>query len=169
VREKGIDRFIDTIALLRRHGLPIRPVIVGEGPDRDRLRSALPDAVFTGHLTGPALASAVASCDILLNPSLTETFGNVTLEAMASGLAVVAADVASSRNLITPDIDGLLATDRSQDYAAQAHRVIVDPGLRASLGQAARATALAHRWDAVLDSVLSGYAALLDRRAGATA
>lgn len=102
VLEKRVDAFAEAVSLLRARGLKVRPVVVGEGPARARMQAAMPDAVFTGHLAGPALAIAVASCDVMVNPSLTETFGNVTLEAMASGLAVVAADAASSTNLIEP-------------------------------------------------------------------
>ena len=79
-----------------------RLVLVGDGPERARLQAALPEAVFTGMLRGDALAAHYASADVFLFPSLTETFGNVTLEAMASGLAVVAYDDAAAAQHIRP-------------------------------------------------------------------
>lgn len=164
VLEKGIDRFAETVQTLRNRGRPVRAVIIGEGPARGRLRAMLPDAVFTGHLTGTALATAIASTDILINPSLTETFGNVTLEAMACGVAVVAADVASTTNLVTDGVSALVSTPDTPGYVGQVDRLIADPVLRSSLALAARATALGWRWEQVLDAVVESYAVLLERR-----
>lgn len=164
VLEKGTDRFAEVVQALRRRGLPVRALIVGAGPARDRLRAALPDAIFTGHITGTTLATAIASTDILINPSLTETFGNVTLEAMAAGVAVVAADVASTTNLAVDGISALICAPDASSYVGQAARLIADPVLRARLGRAARAAALGWRWEQVLDAVLDAYADLIDRR-----
>ncbi|MET0137906.1 MAG: glycosyltransferase, partial [Sphingobium sp.] len=164
VLEKGLDRFAETVALLRTLGHAVQPVIVGEGPARARLQAALPDAVFTGHLVDESLAVAVASCDMMINPSVTETFGNVSLEAMASGLAVVAARVPSSANLIDHGVSGLIADGHDAiAMAAQAQRAIVDPALRQRLGSAARAAAMGRGWDSVLDTVLDSYATVLGR------
>ena len=73
--EKGLDVFSDTIAELRARGLPHKVLVVGEGPARDWFAERVPDAVFTGIQTGADLGRAVASMDVLLNPSVTETFG----------------------------------------------------------------------------------------------
>lgn len=161
VLEKNVDHFTETVSALRARGQPVRAVIIGEGPARERMRAALPDAIFTGHLTGARLAAAIASCDALLNPSLTETFGNVTLEAMASGLAVVAANVPSTTNLIVHDENGLISHPAPADYVQHISRLGVDGDLRSRLGRAARATALDWTWDQVLDAVLAGYARLV--------
>ena len=83
VLEKGIDVFVDTL-LRTPH---VKALVVGEGPERERFENKLKDGRFTGYLDGKALARAYASADIFFNPSITETFGNVTLEAMASGNA----------------------------------------------------------------------------------
>ncbi len=108
VREKGIADFA---AAVRRANLPaLRPVVVGDGPARGEFERLLPKAVFAGHLAGDALGEAVASADVLLNPSATEAFGNVNLEAMAAGLAVVSADAPSSRDLIEHGRTGLLVS-----------------------------------------------------------
>jgi phosphatidylinositol alpha 1,6-mannosyltransferase len=161
VLEKGTNHFAEIVEALRATGHPVRPVIVGEGPARARLAEALPTAVFTGHIAGAPLATAIASCDILINPSLTETFGNVNLEAMASGLAIVAADVSSVTNLITDGHDGLLCGGDVLDYVAQADRLVRDPGLRAKLGRVAREAAMAWRWEDALADVTDAYTMLL--------
>jgi glycosyltransferase involved in cell wall biosynthesis len=161
VVEKGTDVFAEVSAGLRALGHRVRPVIIGAGPAEARLRAALPEAIFTGHLTGEALATAIASSDVMLNPSLTETFGNVTLEAMASGLALVAADVASTRNLVSDGRDALVSPPDAQSYVARIAGLIADPARRVALGTAARATAFGWRWDQVLDTVLESYALLL--------
>jgi phosphatidylinositol alpha 1,6-mannosyltransferase len=80
--------------------VPHKVLVVGEGPARQWFETRLPDAVFTGFQGGEDLARAVASMDVLFNPSITETFGNVTLEAMACRLPVVAADATGSESLV---------------------------------------------------------------------
>ncbi|MCB2058874.1 MAG: glycosyltransferase family 1 protein [Novosphingobium sp.] len=163
VLEKGIDCFARTVNLLRGRGLPCKVVIVGEGPARTMLSGLLPDAIFAGHLAGVELATAVASADVLLNPSLTETFGNVTLEAMAAGLPVVAADAPSTANLIEDGVTGLIASPDAERFADCAARVIEDTDFRWKLALAARSSALAWKWDAVLDTVLESYRVTLER------
>lgn len=160
VLEKGIDRYAQTVRMLAKRGVATRAVVIGEGPARARMQTALPGAIFTGHLTGEALATAVASCDVLMNPSLTETFGNVTLEAMAAGLAVVAADVPSTTNLIQHGVNGLMASDDAEIFADQVARLVHDIQFRRGLGGAARGTALEWTWERVLDSALDSYKAV---------
>jgi glycosyltransferase involved in cell wall biosynthesis len=127
-----------------------RLVVVGDGPERGRLQAALPDAVFTGMLRGEALAAHYASADVFLFPSLTETFGNVTLEAMASGLAVVAYDDAAAAQHIRPFASGLLAPrGDAAEFVAHARRLALQPGLVDRLGPAAREAVTAVSWDAV--------------------
>ena len=90
-------------------GTRLRMVVVGDGPQQEQLQQAMPDALFTGSLTGAELATTYASADIFLFPSLTETFGNVVTEAMASGLAVVAYDMAAAHQHIRDRYSGCLA------------------------------------------------------------
>src|SRR3546814_18611161 len=78
--ENGLDVFADTIDALRRRSVPHDVVVIGEGPAGDWFESRLPNARFVGFQGGEALARALASCDMLFNPSVTETFGNVTLD-----------------------------------------------------------------------------------------
>ncbi|HKX80403.1 MAG TPA: glycosyltransferase family 1 protein [Novosphingobium sp.] len=167
VLEKGIDTYAQTVRILRAQGLPVRPLVVGQGPACERMRTLLPDAVFTGHLAGADLAAAVASADLFINPSLTETFGNVTLEAMASGLAVIAADVPSSANLIEHGVNGMVAPSDPAAFAALAADLLRDPACRAALGEAARRAALDWSWDRILDDVIEDYRIVLARHATA--
>jgi glycosyltransferase involved in cell wall biosynthesis len=164
VMEKGLAVFAESIAILRAQGVAVRPLIVGEGPARGWLAQHLPDAVFAGHLEGPALGTAVASADILLNPSITEAFGNVNLEAMASGLAVISADVPSAATLIAHGRSGMLVPATDPDAYAAAMRALIEaPAQRQALGRMAVETAARYRWDEVLDSVHHAYLRCLGR------
>lgn len=96
-------------------GIRLRMVVVGDGPQREQLQRAIPDAVFTGALSGAGLAAAYASGDIFLFPSLTETFGNVVTEAMASGLAVIAYDTAAAHQHIRDRYSGCLAPPGNEE------------------------------------------------------
>ncbi|HLL30778.1 MAG TPA: glycosyltransferase family 1 protein [Allosphingosinicella sp.] len=158
VLEKGLAVFEQTVRELHERGHAIRPLIVGDGPAREWLAARLPDPVFTGHLEGAALARAVASADILVNPSVTEAFGNVNLEAMAAGVAVVSADVDSARALIEPDESGLLVSPRSPSaYAEMVDQLIASPERRSGLAMAGAAAAATYSWPNILEPVLDIY------------
>lgn len=90
-------------------GRRVHLVVVGDGPQRENLQQEMPGVAFTGTLTGAALSAAYASADIFLLPSLTDTFGYVVTEAMASGLAVVAFDTAAAHQYIGDRYSGCLA------------------------------------------------------------
>ena len=163
VMEKGLAVFADAVDQLRAEGVRFRVLVVGDGPARQWLSQRLPDAVFTGFLTGTDLARAAASADIFLNPSATEAFGNVTLEAMASGLAVVCADLDNSRALVAQGVNGLMCPPSdSGAYARAIVGLIVRPAARIALGRAARLASAQHAWSAVLDSVVDVYEEALD-------
>lgn len=158
VREKGLAEFAAVIEELRARGNRVRVLFVGDGPERARMEQELPDAVFTGHLDGEELARAVASADILINPSVTEAFGNVNLEAMASGLAVVSADVPSAQALITDRESGLLVKPGEPEaYVEAVEGLIRMPSLRKTLAMAAVTASLAFDWNELLGSVLDLY------------
>jgi glycosyltransferase involved in cell wall biosynthesis len=100
----------------------------------------------------------VAGADIMINPSRSEAFGNVNLEAMASGVAVVSADAPSARSLIEPGRTGLLvASSDPADYAAAAERLIAEPGERRRIGEAAREASAAYSWDAASAQAEAAY------------
>lgn len=157
VREKGTACFAETVRELRQRGLAVRPLVVGEGPARAELAGQLGEAVFLGHLDGEELGRAVASSDILLNPSLTEAFGNVNLEAMAAGLCVVSANVGSASALITDRKDGYLIDADPPAFADAIVRLANHPATRRRVGRNAVATARAYRWSDVLDDVIRTY------------
>jgi glycosyltransferase involved in cell wall biosynthesis len=162
VWEKGLDVYADVIEGLQQKGIPHRRVIVGDGPVREELEDRLSDTIFTGHLTGDELAQAYASCDVFLFPSETETFGNVTLEAMASGLPTVCADATGSRGLVRHEGTGFLAPsgDRETflDYTA---RLVQDHDLRSKMGRAALAESAHYAWGLVLARIVKYYNEIL--------
>ena len=165
VLEKGLDVFSDAIDAARAMGVPLKVVAIGDGPARDYFRERLPDAVFTGQLTGNDLATALASTDVFLNPSITETFGNVTLEAMACGLPVVAAVASGATSLVKDEVTGKLSEpgdiDCFADSLAEYQR---DPGLRAKHGAAGLEFAKTMDWDEINAVVMHVYERVIDRR-----
>jgi len=162
VWEKGLGIFADTIEQLRARQVPHRCLIVGDGPARSRLEARLPEAIFTGYLEGKALARAYASADVFFFPSETETFGNVTLEAMASGLPAVCADAPGSNMLIEHGRTGFLAKPgHVEEFVVYLERLILDPELRQRMGQHALARAQHFDWEAVLDRLYGYYLEVL--------
>jgi glycosyltransferase involved in cell wall biosynthesis len=158
VTEKGLDVVVDATRLLGRRGIDHRMLFVGDGPERDRMMRALPDAIFEGHLSGEALATAYASSDIFLFPSETETFGNVTLEALASGLPAVVADATGSDALVKEGVNGFLVRPRdSVAFAERLESLSTDSDMRRRMGAAARSGALDHDWDVVLGKLKAYY------------
>ncbi|QNQ09106.1 glycosyltransferase family 4 protein [Sphingomonas alpina] len=157
VLEKGLDVFADTVGELRRRGHRARALVVGMGPAEQHFRDRLGDAVFAGHLEGQQLGRAVASADILINPSVTEAFGNVNLEAMAAGLAIVSANVGSARALIDDRMTGRLVAPNPADLADAAMELMLRRGERAALGRAAHRAACGYRWSDILDGAIASY------------
>ena len=122
----------------------------------------MPDAVFTGFQSGEALGRAVASMDIFFNPSVTETFGNVTTEAMAAGVPVVAARATGAVDLIDEGRTGFLVPPRDiGGYADAIERIVTDPALRHAMGEAGHAEAAHYRWDSAGQAVLDQYLAVM--------
>ena len=132
--------------------------MVGDGPAKKELQQMLPDAHFTGYLTGEELATAYASSDIFLFPSDTETFGNVTLEAMASGLPCVVADAPGSKSLVESGISGYMVPPRdTEEFTRCVQKIREDEELRRKMGKTARQKALAYSWDTVNAKLLENY------------
>lgn len=152
--EKNLDALLRAYDAMAAACPRAKLVIVGDGPMRETLRSRCPSAVFAGPQRGEALARCYASGDVFLFPSLTETYGNVTPEAMASGLAVVAFRHAAAAQLITPGHDGCLAPMVDVE-AFVAHAVALAQGVAhaRALGRAARRTALALDWERIVDEI----------------
>lgn len=158
VMEKGLDVFSDAVHAFATFGLKHRVLVIGEGPARPWFEEQLPDAIFTGQLTGNDLARALASADVFLNPSITEAFGNVTLEAMACALPVVAAEATGATNLVRPGSTGTLVDGTDPDEFAEALAAYArDPELRRRHGEAGFAVAQTMDWDTINSAVIRAY------------
>lgn len=148
--EKNIGLFVSAARAMRQLNARIKVVLVGDGPEGPALRRAHPDFVFAGMQTGEQLACMYASADVFLFPSLSETFGNVTLEALASGLAVVAFDYAAAKELIRHGVDGLLAPcDDPRQFVAAAVSLASSPERLARMRLAALDAAEGLSWEQV--------------------
>jgi glycosyltransferase involved in cell wall biosynthesis len=170
VMEKGLDVFVETIAALRAQGVPHKVLVIGDGPARGWFEANLPGGIFAGFKTGEALGQALASGDVFFNPSVTETFGNVTLEAMASGLPVVAAGATGSASLVADGVTGrLVAPSGSMKadaaaFAAALAPYCTDRSLRAAHGAAGETRACEYSWEAINAVVADTYVQLVEER-----
>jgi glycosyltransferase involved in cell wall biosynthesis len=163
VREKRHDTLVETIERLQSAGIAHKCVVVGDGPDRDMLQKQLPAGVFTGFLDGDELAFAYASSDIFVFPSDSESFGSVTLEAMASGLPCVCADATGSCSLVVNGVTGFLAKPGcSDEFAHHVETLAKDAALRQRMGEAARERSLGFGWDEAMARLLTYYRALVE-------
>jgi glycosyltransferase involved in cell wall biosynthesis len=166
VKEKGLDVFAEAMHALDRRGVRHKTLVIGEGPARDWFAKEVPDAVFAGFQSGDDLGRAVASMDVFFNPSITETFGNVTLEAMAAGVPVVAARASGAVGLIDDGVTGLIVPPTDiQGYADALQRFCEDDAFRRAAGAAGHAKAAGYKWDTINQTVLDTYLRVLARRA----
>jgi glycosyltransferase involved in cell wall biosynthesis len=166
VMEKGLDVFADAIDQLTMRGLKHRVLVIGDGPARDWFQRRLPSAVFAGFQKGEDLGRAVASADMLFNPSVTETFGNVTLEAMAVGLPVIAARATGSESLVADGVTGRLITPGgSRAFADALQHYCEDHTARAAAGAAGLAMSERYGWDQVNQVLVDAYLRIVRQRA----
>jgi glycosyltransferase involved in cell wall biosynthesis len=158
--EKNLSALVTVFEHARRAAPGAKLVLVGEGPMRTELQARCPDAVFAGRRTGEDLARHFASGDVFVFPSLTETWGNVTLEALASGLAVVAFDYAAAAELIHHGTSGLLVPcGDTASFVAHAAALAADLPRAQALGARGRLTAVQRAWDAVVRELEAALAA----------
>jgi phosphatidylinositol alpha 1,6-mannosyltransferase len=140
----------------------VRCAIAGDGPYADEARAMAPEGtVFMGRLTGDALSEFYASADVFMFPSATDTFGNVLLEAMASGLPVVGADVGPTRELLAGRNGVTFVPGDAADFARRMLELVTDAGWRASLGRNALGFARQCTWDRVWDALVDDYCAVM--------
>jgi phosphatidylinositol alpha 1,6-mannosyltransferase len=158
VKEKDMADLVAMERELRRRGSTHRLVLVGDGPMRAELEAALPDAFFAGHQSGEALARWYASGDVFVFPSTTETFGNVVLEAQASGMPTVVVDRGGPPDLVTPGETGFVARPNDPaDLADRVEALLRDPVERQRMGLAARDAARWRDWSAINGRLLDSY------------
>jgi glycosyltransferase involved in cell wall biosynthesis len=149
--EKNYELLFEAYAAMRAANPRCRFVVVGDGPLRPRLQRDHPECVFTGFIPRAELAKHYASADIYIHASLTETFGNVLTEAMASGLAVAGFDYAAGRQFVKHGQNGLLVPcDRPDALVEAAALLATDDLLRAQMRPAARASVEMQSWENVI-------------------
>lgn len=157
--EKDLDVLMQAFRNVSRHTRDVHLVITGEGPMEARLRKEVTENVtYTGYLGGEKLAVVYASSDIFVFPSTTETFGNVIIEAMASGLPVVGAYSGGVKDNLIDNYNGLACRPRSvEDTAAAIKKLIDNDLLRKTLSVQARLHTQKKSWDSVMQKLISGY------------
>jgi glycosyltransferase involved in cell wall biosynthesis len=165
VMEKGLDVFSEVIEKLERRGVKHRVLVVGEGPARGWFEGRLSKGIFAGFQNGADLGRAVASMDMLFNPSVTETFGNVTLEAMACGLPVVAAKATGSQSLVKDGVTGrLIRPGATAEFADVLQYYCEDRAAREAAGNAGERAADRYGWDRVNQALVDTYLRILRQR-----
>ena len=151
-KEKDLDVLAAAYRKLRERHPSTRLVIVGDGPYLKELRETLPEAKFTGMLTGLELAKAFASADVFVFPSTTDTFGNVVLEALASGLPVVVSDQGGPHELVENGVTGFITRSLDvEDFTGAMLRLVPDTALRKTMGENARRAVQDRDWSAACD------------------
>ena len=165
-QEKGIDLLADAFLAARREDPRLHLALAGGGPEEDHLRERLGEhATFLGWLGGEDLARAYASADVFLFASRTDTYGQVIVEAQASGLPVVAVAEGGPVSLIEPGETGLLAPADPDGLAAEVLRLAHDPWMRERIRRTASAAVSGRTWEAALDQLASGYHVVLNAAA----
>ena len=156
--EKNLQVTVDAFRAMLQVNPNLKMVWVGDGPQKGALKLSCPNSVFTGVQTGEALATHYASGDLFLFSSLSETFGNVTLEAMASGLAVLAYDYAAARQFIDHGVNGFLADpNETNAFINQGLELMKENCDIQNLRAHARQTTLEISWDKVTKKLENNY------------
>lgn len=167
VMEKGLPEFAETMKALTRRGVPHKVLVLGDGPARGWFAEQVPEARFAGYLKGAELGRWVAGMDVFFNPSITETFGNVTLEAMACGVPVVAARATGSTTLVRDGETGtLVPPGDTEGFADAIQRYVEDPALRRRHGDAGEQRSLLFDWDTINRQMADTYLRLIAARRG---
>jgi phosphatidylinositol alpha 1,6-mannosyltransferase len=150
------------VELIAQAYADFRFLIIGQGDEEQGLRERMPQADFVGVLRGEELARAYASMDLFVFPSHTDTFGNVVLEALASGVPAIVTPDGGPRYIVQEGVTGRIAAD--DGFTAAIAGVMADPASHEAMRRAARVYALSASWDAVFDGVYQGYETILPAR-----
>jgi len=146
-REKDLDLLAEAYRRLRAEGLSIQLCVVGHGPYSKEFSESLPEALFTGYLKGEELAGAYASADIFVFPSTTDTFGNVIIEAQASGVPVIVSDSGGPKELVENERNGLITKSHDvEDLTRAIRELVANPERRKQMGNLARESVIDRTW-----------------------
>lgn len=163
VWEKNLKLFANVVQRLQKNHKHVKAMVVGDGPAAEEMKQILPNAVYTGFLTGTELAESYANSDIFFFPSDTETFGNVTLEAMASGLPCIVADAVGSKSLVDHDENGYLARIENSDlFYSYIEKLVLSPDLRSKMASQSLQKAKKYSWQNINGKLLGYYEQVLD-------
>ncbi len=166
--EKNVDYLAAALAIVASERPDVRILLVGDGPSRPALEQRLGSiAHFAGYLQGDALSDHYAASDIFAFSSLTETFGNVVLEAMASGLPVVALRAGGVGESVRSGTTGILVepSEPPASFASAVLRLVEHPEQKTAMARAAREYALSQSWDAIMGGLRERYQSVIDDRA----
>ncbi len=158
VWEKELATFMYSVQQVAAKNRNVKALVVGDGPAKAELQKLMPEAHYTGFLEGDELARAYACSDVFLFPSHTETFGNVTLEAMSSGLPCLVANATGSKSLVEHGINGLLAEPENKaDFTEKLEKIVALKSLRQKMKAASRTKALDYEWDEINNRLTGHY------------
>ena len=156
--EKNLDQVLKTYDALKSTGQAFKLVMVGDGPLKEQFQKRYPEIIFPGMLSQTNLAAYYASSDLFIFPSQTETFGNVTLEALASGIPVLAFDCAAARDWVQTGVNGwLVAENNPEGFAAQAVTIFNSKDLLDQITQSTRQQVVHLDWDQIAEQVESVF------------
>ena len=156
--EKNLDQVLKTYEALKSTGQAFKLVMVGDGPLKEQFQKRYPEIIFPGMLSQSNLAAYYASSDLFIFPSQTETFGNVTLEALASGIPVLAFDCAAARDWVQTGINGwLIAENNPEGFPAQAVTIFNSKDLLDQITQRTRQQVVHLDWDQIAEQVESVF------------
>lgn len=166
--EKNVDLIMTAFSEIAKKVSRAKLVLVGDGPLKENLRQSWPETVFTGSKTGEDLAAHYASGDLFLFPSVTETYGNVTSEAIASGLCVLAYDYAAAAELIDSGKNGVtVPINMEPAFVAAAVRLAADAEKRTAIAGQARASIAHLAWEYVYDAFTGKLQEVVKQRCNA--
>ncbi|MCR9254156.1 MAG: glycosyltransferase family 1 protein [bacterium] len=165
VKEKETDTVVAVYNMFKETRDDVQFVITGDGPDKENMEAAMPDAIFTGKQTGDTLAEIYASSDVFIFPSVTETFGNVVLESLASGTPVVAAKAGGPVNIVENGKSGFLVTPKEQqEFYDRINEILEDDELRGRMSKAAVLYAKTQNWNRISQILFDGYHELIYKK-----
>ena len=154
--EKNLEQVLKTFEALKLLGTDLKLVMVGDGPLREQFQLKYPEIIFPGMLVQSELAKYYASADLFVFPSQTETFGNVTLAALASGIPVLAIDCAAARDWVQTGVNGWLVPENDPDgFARKAVEIFNTKNLLSQVTQSTRQQIVRLDWDQIAEQVES--------------